>query len=289
MADPNDTPVEPVIPTSAPAEAAPVQAAPEQAAAVVEPAAAAVVAPEVVAPVAEAPAAPEAPAAEPTLLEKFDTDAKAKEAKPAEGDKPKAEPVKSEAEGDKSKTEGVKDAAAEPAKPDPVEYKYTLPETLKMDDALKGSLHEALDGFRANPAEGVQKLVDLHNQQMLAYDQQLRQDQIRVFNETRKDWRTKVMADEEIGGSGYQTAMGAIARMRDLAVPESERSDFESFLRVTGAGDHPAFLKMMHRFAQFFDEPGLPPPNPQPTKNGGAPPNRRATLYDNPRSPRNRQ
>jgi hypothetical protein len=289
MADPNDkAPVEPAA-TSTPAVepvAAPV--APEQAAAApaVEPVAAA-------APVPEVPAAPvaEPPAAEPTLLEAFDAE-KAKEADKAKEAKPDAKPeAKVEAKPEEKAAEPAKEAApAEPAKLEPVEYKYTLPETLKMDDALKGSLHEALDGFRTNPAEGVQKLIDIHNQQMIAHDAHLRQEQVRVFNETRKDWRTKVMADEQIGGAGYQTSMGAIARMRDMAVPEGDRADFESFLRITGAGDHPSFLKMMHNFARYFDEPGLPPPNPQPTgKDGGRAPNRRAVMYDNPRSPGNRQ
>jgi len=290
MADPNDkAPAEtPAATPPAVVEAiapAPVAPEPAVAAPAVEPVAAPA-APEVVpaAPAAEAP-----PAAEPTLLEAFDA---AKEADKAKDAKPEAKTeAKPEAKPEEKVTEPAKEAApAEPAKLEPVEYKYTLPETLKMDDALKGSLHEALDGFRSNPAEGVQKLIDLHNQQMLAHDQHLRQEQVRVFNETRKDWRTKVMADEQIGGAGYQTSMGAIARMRDMAVPEADRGDFESFLRVTGAGDHPAFLKMMHNFARFFDEPGLPPPNPQPTgKDGGRAPNRRAVMYDNPRSPGNRQ
>ena len=287
---------------------APVPAAPEPVApsapAAPAPAEPAAPAPAPAAPAAPAPAPtePAAPAIEPGLLEQFDADKAAKEAaktkepeKAKEPSKEAAKPTDKPVEKAEEKpAEASKEAAkTEPAAPEPVAYEYALPETLKMDEAVKASFHEALDGFRADPAKGAQKLIDLHNQAMVDYDKslrtQIRDEQIKAFNETRKGWRTQVMADEQIGGSGYQTSMGAIARMRDMLVPESDRASFEEFLKYTGAGDHPAFLRLLHNAARYFDEPGIAPPNPQPTKDAGRPPNRRATLYDNPRSPNNRQ
>jgi hypothetical protein len=184
---------------------------------------------------------------------------------------------------------------AEPAKPAevppaptaaaaPVEYKYTLPESIKMDDALKGEVHKAFDDFRANPAEGAQSLINLHEKTMRDYAQFLAQEQHRIFGETRQNWAKQVLSDPEIGGSGHQTAMGAIARMRDLLVPEKDRPAFEEFLRVTGAGDHPQFLKLLHQAARYYDEPTLPPPNPRPTKDNGQRPARRLRDIYNPRS-----
>jgi hypothetical protein len=287
MAEPSEQkPVETPVASPTPAPDAPVPAVPEQ----VAPAPAAE--PAGAAPAPEVTPTPEAPA-EPTLLEKFDTEKaeadKAKE-KPAEPTKPAEPEIKSE----EPKKEGEPEAkAAEPAKPDPVAYEYALPDTLKMDEATKGELHTALDSFRADPAKGAQGLIDLHNKVMTAYDtslrEQIRNDQVKAFNDMRKDWRTKVMADEQIGGAGHQTSMGAIARMRDLFVAEEDRAEFESFLKYTGAGDNPYFLRMLHNAARYFDEPGMPEPNAQPTKDAGRPQNRRATLYDNPRSPGNRQ
>lgn len=259
------------------------------------PAAAPAAAPEAapVAPAAE-PAAAAAegaiPAPEPTLLQKFDAEQAAKqppeapkpieppkpaEAKPAaEGDKPKAEGDKPAAEAAKPAAEGDKPAPAEaaaPAAPEPVAYEYALPESLTMDDALKGQFHTALDAFRADPAKGAQGLLDMHAQAMQSYADGLAREQHRVFGETRKGWQTEVMADEDLGGAGYQTTMGAIARMRDLLVPESRRGAFDQMLLVTGVGDHPEFLRLLHNAARIYDEAPMPPPGPRPPPDIGKP------------------
>jgi hypothetical protein len=228
----------------------------------------------------------------PSLLEEIGAPEKPAEApKPEEkpGDKPAEKPAEKAAEA-KPAEKQVEVKPAEPVKPEPVAYEYTVPETIKMDDALKGTFHTALDNFRADPTKGAQGLMDLHNQAMTDYATHLAAEQQRVFSETRKEWRKQVMADEQLGGSGYQTTMKAVARMRDMAVPEKDRASFNEFLRVTGAGDHPAFLRAMHNFARYFDEPGLPPPNPTPPPGNGARPGARGrVLYDNPRSSTNRQ
>lgn len=268
-------------------------------------------------PEAAAPAAEAKPAELiPSLLQEFDKDAAAK-AKPS--DKP-VEPGKDATAPDAVKPD-AKDAAkpvaeakpaeaakpaeeskpaeaakpAEPAPLAPVEYKYELPATLKMDDALKGEVHTLLDNFRADPAKNVQSLVDFHAKSMTDYASKLQTDllkaQFDTFNETRKGWQTEVKADDEIGGAGHQTAMGAVARMRDLVADDMmtprkwddgspRKSQLDEFLETTGAGDHPVFLKMMHRFARFFDEASPPPPNPQPLPNGGQrPKSRMKDLY----------
>lgn len=255
-------------PVAASPAAAPA-AAPEAAAAAVEPAA----------PAAEpaAPAAAAEPAApEPTLLQKFDAEqaakkpaepAKVAEAKPAT-DAPKPE---GEKPAEAAKPEGEQPAPEQPAAPEPIAYEYALPETLQMDDALKGKFHGALDAFRGDPAKGVQGLIDLHNETMQTYADHLAREQHRVFGETRKAWQTEVMADEELGGAGYQTTMGAIARMRDLLVPESRREAFDNMLMVTGVGDHPEFLRLLHSAARIYDEAPMPPPGARPPADIGKP------------------
>lgn len=301
-------------PTDSPAPAAPAVAVAPPAPSSDSPPAAvpAAAIPEAPAPAVEA-AAPEAakpadgPA--PTLLQKFDAEAAAKPveaqvadpAKPPEdpskpvdpakpADKP-AEPKPGDAKPAEAKP-GEKPAEAKPAEPaklDPVAYEYAVPEGLQLDDARKGELHAALDAFRADPIKGAQGLMDLHHKAGEELKAALDQNQRDVWNDTRKGWQTDVLADEQIGGSSHQTAMGAIARMRDMFVPEKDRASFESFLQVTGAGDHPAFLKMLHNAARFYDEPAMPPANVKPSPTNGQQPGRRATMYDHPRSHGNRQ
>ena len=222
------------------------------------------------------------------------------EAKPAE--KPAEKPVEKAAEPAKEapKVEAPKPAeAAKPAEPakveppaEPIVYNFELPEVMKgtpLTDPVMKTFTESLNEFRAPPELG-QKLLNLHAQAMQGLADQKLADQHRAFNQTRDGWRKEVLSDEQIGGSGHQTAMKAIARMRDMLVPEADRAGFEQFLRITGAGDHPQFLKLLHRAAKYFDEPGLPPENPGVPadigKQNGA---RASALYDHPRSNRNRQ
>ena len=297
------------------AEAAP--ALPEPVAAPA-PAAEPVKAPEpALAPVVAADDLNAPPSERPTLLEKAaeaaaakdaakpgekaaEVDAKAaktddKAAKPAEAAKPAvvAKP------GEKP-AEAAKPTAAAPAAA--IDFtKFKLPDALKDTTAdnprmveFTGALQEAL----ANPQDAGQKMLDLHAAAMTEYADQTLKNQIKAFNETRNGWAKDVMGDAQIGGAGHDTAMGAIARMRDMLVSTAnpgtkeyaaDHKALDTFLRVTGAGDHPVFLRMLHNAARYFDEPGLPPDNPQPPPDNGRQNGaRKRILYDHPRSSANR-
>lgn len=261
-----------------------VPAAPEPAAApVTEP-----VVPEPVKTVAETPTLLEEIADADKPKEAAKVEAKPEDAKPGEVKPAEVKPVEVKPE-EKPAEKPVEVKPAEPVKPEPIAYEYALPETIKMDDTLKGEFHSALDAFRADPLKGAQPLVELHNKAMTDYANHLAQEQQKAFADTRKGWRTDVMADEQLGGSGYQTTMKAIARMRDLAVPEKDRASFNEFLRITGAGDHPAFLRMVHNFARHFDEPSSDVATGKPSPENGRQRRGGRILYDNPRSPGPRQ
>lgn len=246
------------------------------------------------------------PSRTPTLLEKFDTEAEAKAAseaakvaeaaaktkpadKPAEAAKP-ADKAADAPKPDAAKPAEAKPAEAEkPAELTPVEYKYTLPEGLSMDDALKGKTHAAFDAFRANPAEGVQKLIDLHAEIEQRRAEQTVRNQFDVFNKTKETWEKDWLADPEIGGAGHRTALGAIARVRDIGVTSAKEGSpqydadwkqFEQFLAITGAGSHPAFGRLMHNLSRYIDEPQAKdlPTDIKPTKTNGKAP--RGSIYN---------
>ena len=218
------------------------------------------------------------PSSVPTLLEETSLETKKDETKPevkAEGETDKRPDAKTDPE---AKVEPEK--APEAPKLDPVDYKYELPETLKMDDAQKGEFHQALDAFRGETSNP-QKLIDLHNKVMANAMEEVRRNQYATFNDTRKQWQDKVRADEELGGAGFETTMRAVARMRDLFVAPEHRDAFNEMLRVTGAGDHPEFLRVFHRAARFFDEPRMPPTDIKPPPRIGQRRASAATLYPN--------
>lgn len=250
-----------------------------------------------------AEAKPEVPAAPgPSLLEEFDASKKAKETAPVvEAEKPAeakpAEPVVAKVEEPKPVVEGEKPAEPaikEPVALDPIDYwaSVKLPETLKVDDKLKGDFTSAMDAVRRDPTVGAQGLIDLHNNAMTEYAEHVRREQMRVWNDTRKDWRTQVMADPILGGSRHETEMGKIAYVRDRlmsdAKPDSDefKSDakaVEDFLRVTGVGDHPVFLHIMRRAGRYVGEPAPITSEIKPAPTNGKDPgaSRRDRMYDN--------
>lgn len=271
-------PIEPVAPS--PEAVAPAQA--DQTPASAAPAADASLPAAGAEPTPDKPATPE-PVPETSLLAEFDAEQKAKDAPPVEA---KPEDKKPEAEAAKPE--------AEPVKVDPVDYftELKLPETIKIDDGQRQELTDAFDALRVDPKLGAQKLIDLHNKQMEAFAKQKDTDQWATWNKVNQGWKEQVLADPVLGGASHKTAMGVVARMRDLAMSsatpgtpryDKEKAEFDDFIARTGAGNHPAFLRLLHNFGRRFDEAAPPPPNPQPPRDIGRKPgeSRRDRLYSN--------
>jgi hypothetical protein len=178
------------------------------------------------------------------------------------------------------KTAEAKPPEPAPAALEPIVYpEWKLPEGVQPDKEALSQYSAILAEHRIAPEVG-QALLDKHTAAMQQYRDHLAVEQHRVFGETRAQWNREIMADPELGGAGHQTAMGAIARMRDRFISSarpgteqyrSDESAFNQFLAITGAGDHPQFHKMLHRIAAVLDEPRLPPPNAGAPPNGGAP------------------
>jgi hypothetical protein len=231
--------------------------------------------PEAGAPAAAAKPEVTLPSDVPTFLEEITLDGKPKpEAAKVEEPKPAEPEKKVEAE-----------AKAPEAAPSVDYFKdVKIPETITLADAQRTDLSGAFEQLRSGDLTGgVQKLMDMHNEASAQLIAELRRQQYVTFNETRRTWAAQIAADPEMGGSGFETSKRAIARMRDMFVPEGDRKEFDEFLRVTGAGDHPAFARILFRAARFNDEPRMPPPNPKPPVNIGKRPGGRGTadLYPN--------
>jgi hypothetical protein len=239
--------------------------------AVAEPAVAAHVDPAAV-PVAE-PVAAVAAVAEPSAEAKPHTETASllEEA----GAAPKAEP-------------GAPEKPAEAvAQPLPTYEPFKLPEGVTADPAKMAAYTEVL-GKHGITQEVGQELVGLHTAAIQDLAVHMAAEQHRAFADTRAEWREQIRSDERMGGSAFQTTQAAVARMRDMFVPEADRAGFNEFLRVTGAGDHPAFWRLLHNAARHFDEPSLPPPSPKPPADIGRNPAKggRRSLYDHPSSTR---
>lgn len=69
-----------------------------------------------------------------------------------------------------------------------------------------------------------------------------RAEQAKIFAEARKKWAAEALADPVLNLKMNGARIGLV---RDLFVGPRQRKKFNEFLRVTGAGDHPAYLRFM--------------------------------------------
>jgi hypothetical protein len=184
--------------------------------------------------------------------------------KPVEGEVPKPEDVKP-ADGDKP-------AAEAPAAAEPIVYAdFEIPEGFQAIpekfDAFKG-----LIGKHGVPQETAQALVQMHTDLFTQYAANTLAEQHKAFSDYRAGLRTQVMADNELGGAAHQTTMAAIARARDRLVDPQNMQAFNDMLNTTGVGDHPEFLRILHRAARLLDEPTTPQTLGRPATANGKPP-----------------
>lgn len=176
--------------------------------------------------------------------------------------------------------------AAKPAEaPAAPAYEFKFPEGVKVDPERVSAYTALLTEAGISPENG-QKLVDFHAATMQQFANDTRKEQWKTFSETRKGWRDEIMADEEIGGAGFETTKVKIAQMRELLWKPEEAKALNDFLATTGAGDHPIFWKGLARIADRLREPAAPPAAQKPAPDSGKPPasERRKIIYDNPRS-----
>lgn len=93
-----------------------------------------------------------------------------------------------------------------------------------------------------------QRLVDFHTQAMLSAAKAPQE----THDAMRNDWRNKVQTDPEMGHrlDTVKTDIGRALSHLDPALAK----DFKSAMDLTGAGDHPAFVKAMWKLSQFITE-----------------------------------
>jgi hypothetical protein len=215
-----------------------------------------------------------------TLFEKFEAEQAAKK---ATDDK---KPVE-EAKPDETAKPGEEAKPAEAEKPETAEAPLTfeMPTQLRAAPEQMQEFGDLVRAAKSDPKESGQKLLDLHAKAMETYAKNVSDNQWKVWNDLIAAKGKAVLADPVIGGAGHQTAMAAIVRMRDLGVPEGDRAAFTEFLNATGAGSWPPFLRMLHRFAEIFDEtPTAPGGKPARDAHIQQPSGRFASLHDHPSS-----
>lgn len=180
--------------------------------------------------------------------------------------------------------------AEQEVKPEPaleVKYEFKLPEGFTAPKEQIDAYTAVLKETGVTPEVG-QRLLDMHLAEQQRQADAAPQQWQAAFKATRDGWVRNTMSDDQLGGSGHQTAMTAAARGRDYLTQgwtPAQKADFEAMLRETGVGDRAAFLRLLYSAARLNDEPAPPSPVqiPPPT-NGTRPGAGFKALYDHPGS-----
>ncbi len=164
---------------------------------------------------------------------------------------------------------------------------FTAPEGYTLDKS-------AIDAFvpiakeLGLTQEAAQKLVGFHTAQMI----EAAKAPAATYEATRNDWQAKVKADPDLAKAVNGDKVGLEAVKLDIGRALTAMGDpqlageFKSAMDLTGAGDHPAFVKTLWKLAQFATEGkhvngAGPSPHGQQAPGTAAKPTPAAAMYPN--------
>jgi len=145
------------------------------------------------------------------------------------------------------------------------------------------TLKSAQELFKALnlPQDGAQKLVDFHLGQIRAATEA----SSKAYDDMRASWQTAAKADPEIGPKMTQIKEN-VGRLYDAIGDAKLVGEFKQIMDLTGAGDNPAFIKVLNKLSSFVTE-GRHVTGTQPSKFGqtapgtGERPSTAHALYPN--------
>lgn len=215
------------------------------------------------APAVEAPApAPAAVEAAPATPAESVLSAASETLKPAEGDA--ATPLEAPKPDEAANPEEVKADEAKPSEPaaPPPPLTYTdlkFPEGATINDAELKPYTDIM-GKHQIPQAAVQELIDLHAAQLTEQATRSHAAQLENWNSTRRGWVDEFVNDPEMGGKVRETtlsrAAGVIERYAGTAEQQQQLRDT---LSLTGAGDHPALIRLLANVGKALGEGRIVP------------------------------
>ena len=148
-----------------------------------------------------------------------------------------------------------------PVEPGPVEYKdLKLPEGIAADDASLGAFtaEAAKLGITQDKAEALLASVAPELVKQLT-------EPYRIWNDTQRQWQAEIKADPEFGGEKLAGHLTTISRVIDN--PALTDPGFRDAVNATGAGNNPAIIRTLARWAALLSEgthvAGAPAPQPK--------------------------
>src|SRR5258707_1164387 len=138
---------------------------------------------------------------------------------------------------------------------------FTLPEGVKLEGETLKSAQELFKALNL-PQDGAQRLVDFHLGQIRAATEA----SSKAYEDMRSAWQTAAKADPEIGPHMTKIKEN-VGRLYDAIGDAKLVGEFKSIMDLTGAGDNPAFIKVLNKLSSFVAE-GRHVTGAQPSKFG---------------------
>lgn len=148
------------------------------------------------------------------------------------------------------------DAAKSPATGAPEAYTdFTMPDGYTLDPK---TIEAATPIFKelGLTQDQAQRLVQFHSEQMIA----AAKGPEATYTAMRTDWQAKIKSDPDLAKAvnGDKTGLDAvkldIGRALNAMGDATLANEFKEAMNLTGAGDHPAFVKTMWKLASFVTE-----------------------------------
>lgn len=174
------------------------------------------------------------------------------------GDTPADPPKEGETkEGGETKAEGEAPAAFDLTA-------LTLPEGFTLDEEVGKSFAEILSDDKLTPQERGQKFMDLHasalQQVSESVTKQVQEANLAAYTELNSKWREEIKALPEFKANPDAEAGKVMQALISVGADEN----FFKALDLTGAGNHPAIVQVLHRLASPHFEGGAVSGNGKP-------------------------
>ena len=154
----------------------------------------------------------------------------------------------------------------EPKTGAPEKYdEFKVPEGYTLDTEVATEAGKLFKDANLSQATA-QKLVDFY---VSKTNEAFRQP-YEAYEALRSDWREKARAHPEIRGD-FDRVLSTVAKAIDSVGDAGLASEFRQVMDMTGAGDHPAFIRMFYKLASQLTE-GRPVTGNGPAKAGQADP-----------------
>lgn len=148
--------------------------------------------------------------------------------------------------------------AAAPFDPD----KLTIPEGMDKDSPLFAEFKDvAKETGLSGPA--AQKLVDLHAKYATQISEKIQND----WKAQNDQWQRQIREDKEVGGDKLNGNLQTFAKV--ASDPSLSDPEFRQALLFTGAGNHPAVVKTLVKWAAALSEGGSVQGSPPQRTAGG--------------------